>query len=492
MLSRHESLAANLGAKPTAPRLLRAMEGMFEGPIAVSPISPQSPFNQDPRVPTWYTPSWLDIVAFAKSNPGEFHLTSTPGGGPRVCRFYLKNVKVEISEDDWRLIMSGTLDRFHLVATQPLEEDETAELATLEILEQRLQTLIKKADEVARKARQLNYHLSGRKAGINTRLAGSHHHHLQSAVQAGGPSSMTVANQPHRAGGVYSPGYDLHADLLQQFQAPSTRPASRSRGQNAPPTPSDPSRHRATPSGSQPHLFTHSNRPSPFHGPESPAQRDTPIDDPSAVYKSLIQTRIDALVRGDVITPPCDRCRRRKMQCIKHLTACQGCTKKHAKCGWKNVTEEEMSSLRRDISPVASGEERQDVTTGSYPATEAAATATATTANNNNNNTSGDADPNRHEGVHHHASTGANHTGGAALGYLINTEPGGGSRIDSQDTDMDRAQDRLMGSDGRGAPTGATFSPSSPSTARVGHVAATAAGGAPYDHSAISRGSSAG
>lgn len=34
------------------------------------------------------------------------------------------------------------------------------------------------------------------------------------------------------------------------------------------------------------------------------------------------------------------------MDCLKNLTACQGCTKKHAKCSWKDVKEEELREGR--------------------------------------------------------------------------------------------------------------------------------------------------
>ncbi|KAK0725716.1 hypothetical protein B0H67DRAFT_598819 [Lasiosphaeris hirsuta] len=334
VLSRHESLAANLGAKLTAPRLLRAMEILFEGAITVSPtLSPQSPFR-DSRPSTWYTPSWLEIVSFAKSNPAEFNLTSTPDGR-RVCRFLMKNVHVEISEDDWRLIMSGVLDRFPLASPHPLEEDETAELATLDILEQRVQTLIKKADEVARKARQLNYHLSGRKAAITSRRSTPH-------TQTTGFQAM---NQPPARP---SPSYDLHADLLQQFltPAPSTAPIL-SQPNSSLPTPSEPpgSAHPPAPP-------PHSRK---AHGPRQlrQGQQQPP--------------RIEKLARGDAITPPCDRCRRLKTACIKHLTACQGCTRKHAKCSWKGITADEIAALHKDTAatavPVAgpeAGEEEEE------------------------------------------------------------------------------------------------------------------------------------
>ena len=88
--------------------------------------------------------TWLDIVEFAKSKPTEFPLVLRPSG-LRTCQLQLKGVQVEIGEDDWRLIVSGALDRFRLVPPQPLEEDEAAEYATLDILEQRLNILIKRA-----------------------------------------------------------------------------------------------------------------------------------------------------------------------------------------------------------------------------------------------------------------------------------------------------------------------------------------------------------
>ena len=33
------------------------------------------------------------------------------------------------------------------------------------------------------------------------------------------------------------------------------------------------------------------------------------------------------------------------MDCIKNLTACLGCTKKHAKCSWREVRVEELAAL---------------------------------------------------------------------------------------------------------------------------------------------------
>lgn len=320
-------MAANLGAKLTGPRLLKAMEGVFEGPIINYPPNPIT---------------WLDIVEFAKSNPGEFVLSTTSDGG-RVCQFSLGGSRVEITEDDWRVIVSGAIDRFRLLPPHhPPEEDETAELATLEILDQRLQVLIKKADEVARKARQLNYRLSGRKAAIGSR---------RPPQGAGFPSP----SQPHRGAGP-SAGYDIHADLLQQFQGTPAQPGAISRlSASAPfpnspvaPSPSSIQGYR-TPSQQHAASATQTNRASPVV-PVDYAQRESSAEDASSAHRSMmIQAKIDRLQRGDLIAPPCDRCRRLIYRCVKHQTACGPCAKKHAKCTWKTATDEELAALKEEV-----------------------------------------------------------------------------------------------------------------------------------------------
>ncbi|KAI1324950.1 hypothetical protein F5Y16DRAFT_423490 [Xylariaceae sp. FL0255] len=328
VLNRHESLALNLGAKLTGVRFVKAIEATFEGSIMTNP--PQSHYTPDPV-------TWLDIVSFARSNPQDFQLSTIPTG-MRCCQFPLKGTQVEIGEDDWRLIQSGALERFKLSPPEPLEEDETAEVATLDILEQRLQVLIKKADEVAGKARQLNHHLSGRKAAINAR----HSSKFQSVIPAQAPRT--------------NPGYNVHADLLQQFNALSQVGVHRmSSVSSLPPTPNPmlpTSSSTPRPSFQQPTLAS-SSRPSPSYVSE-PQARDT------EEYRALITSTIEQLPRGEIIRPPCDRCRRLKNCCIKHLTSCQGCTKKHTKCTWKKVTEEEMTRLSSGDMAVEGEEEEQE------------------------------------------------------------------------------------------------------------------------------------
>jgi len=54
---------------------------------------------------------------------------------------------------------------------------------------------------------------------------------------------------------------------------------------------------------------------------------------------------MDGLPRGQRVMPPCDRCRRLRMDCVKNLTSCAGCTRKHARCHWRDVSREELGEL---------------------------------------------------------------------------------------------------------------------------------------------------
>jgi hypothetical protein len=91
------------------------------------------------------------------------------------------------------------------------------------------------------------------------------------------------------------------------------------------------------------------NAASPIPIPHAPSTqygytKSTPVDrfDDGGPCKAEMLSRMDSMQRGDRVIPPCDRCRRLHMDCLKNLTACLGCTKKHAKCSWKDVTEQEL------------------------------------------------------------------------------------------------------------------------------------------------------
>jgi hypothetical protein len=64
--------------------------------------------------------------------------------------------------------------------------------------------------------------------------------------------------------------------------------------------------------------------------------------DDGGPFKTEMVKRMDIMDRGQRVLPPCDRCRRLHMDCLKNLTACMGCTKKHAKCSWRDVRVEEL------------------------------------------------------------------------------------------------------------------------------------------------------
>lgn len=70
--------------------------------------------------------------------------------------------------------------------------------------------------------------------------------------------------------------------------------------------------------------------------------------DDGGPHKMEMVARMEELQRGERIMPPCDRCRRLHMDCLKNLTACMGCTKKHAKCSWKDVKEDELQEARSE------------------------------------------------------------------------------------------------------------------------------------------------
>lgn len=95
----------------------------------------------------------------------------------------------------------------------------------------------------------------------------------------------------------------------------------------------------------------HSMMHSPVPIPNTPSnllpaasQRNSqPLEkDDGGPFKTEMVHKMEALAKGERILPPCDRCRRLHMDCLKNLTACMGCTKKHAKCSWKEVREGEL------------------------------------------------------------------------------------------------------------------------------------------------------
>ena len=134
VLHRHESMAGNLGARPLGPILIQRFERLFDGPPRVLKTHGKEGTSV----------GWLDVVDFARNKPEQFNLEKMREGN-RVCQFYTKQCRVEISEEDYLLVKSGMPER--LIPPQPIVEDEEKELGTLEILEKNLSGVVQLADQ---------------------------------------------------------------------------------------------------------------------------------------------------------------------------------------------------------------------------------------------------------------------------------------------------------------------------------------------------------
>ncbi|KAF1986301.1 hypothetical protein K402DRAFT_421159 [Aulographum hederae CBS 113979] len=410
VLERHESLAGNLGARPLGPILIKRFERLFDGPPKV--------LKCHGKEGTMIT--WLDVVEFARNKPEQFSL-SQMSEGLRVCQFYTKQCRVQISEEDYVLIDSGIPQK--MIPPQPIVEDEEKELGTLEILEKNLGQISHLADQVSARTRQLNHRIKLRKQAILDRRATEpgvsvratspsnvalmNGHGLPSAAGGANAGFVAVNNRPDTAGEGVSGSSTKHGgaspatkqELMGKFftlterriQHPSLpanelrRPASlappsTSSGAGQPSLPPV----STIPTGQLPHEPVEQIQqyppsiPSPTQTqpmstaqavaiPSTPASllpsahasasaRGTPVEkDDGGPFKAEMVARMEGLSKGDRIMPPCDRCRRLHMDCLKNLTACMGCTKKHAKCGWKEVREDEVVHGEGPSTQSASG-----------------------------------------------------------------------------------------------------------------------------------------
>ncbi|RKF64072.1 putative transcription factor cys6 [Erysiphe neolycopersici] len=309
VLHRHESLAANLGAKLVAPLLMKSFLKLFEGPIKV--IQNSYPLSESPA-------TWLDIVTFARTNPSEFVLIDSKDvPGEKVSRIWIRGGQIEISEDDYQLIMSGGPER--MIPTQPIVDDELTEVCTLSILEARLAALIKKADAVASKARRLNYQIKGRQTAILSRKVAVDSHAYGEADTLSIPRNFPTISACTYAQTSIAQNKDtaqIQDRLLEQFLSYTNH---------------DGSTQLKKPKSTQ---IEHDSR--------AYLPREARRSLKEVTNRLFMASRIEKLNRGDLIRPPCDRCRRLKFDCIKHLTACQACTKKHAKCSWRDTMDSEF------------------------------------------------------------------------------------------------------------------------------------------------------
>ncbi|EPS25358.1 hypothetical protein PDE_00291 [Penicillium oxalicum 114-2] len=408
VLHRHESIAGNLGACPLGPILIKRFERLFDGPPRVL----KSHGKDGPTV------TWLDVVEFAKTKPEQFNLEKSRNG-VRVCQFYTKQCRVEISEEDFVLIASGMPQK--MIPPQPIIEDEEKELGALEILEKNLQQIIQMADQVSARARQLSYRLKNRRTAIVSRRENDaslkeqnraataatadvwqemNSHASRNGQVIASPPGFVAVNS-HRADGDSGEGAvpsqfmfpqantenvtiingtsikgaspTTRADLMKKFFTTADRqargydevtgttnpiqPRPRPQAQvsdpaeysiwNGKPQPQigSPGGNHSVHNGSN-NVTTTSSTPVAIPGTPSsllpPPKATTHDKDDGGPYKLEMVARMEELQRGERISPPCDRCRRLHMDCLKNLTACMGCTKKHAKCSWRDVKEEEI------------------------------------------------------------------------------------------------------------------------------------------------------
>ncbi|KAL5366577.1 hypothetical protein BJX96DRAFT_161178 [Aspergillus floccosus] len=393
VLHRHESIAGNLGACPLGPILIKRFERLFDGPPRVL----KSHGKDSPNI------TWLDVVEFAKNKPEQFNLEKTRNG-VRVCQFYTKQCRVEISEEDFVLIASGMPQK--MIPPQPIIEDEEKELGALEILERNLQQIIQVADQVSARARQLNHRLKNRRTAIVTRREndaslhsrrhrstspswrdasgaqhssnGNTHSNAHSpsgfvAVNAGRPgggdsstednalSSQFMFSHPNTDNVTIINGTSIkgaspttRAELMKKFFTTQDRQA---RGYDEPSGSHNRQSSRPRPRASDAADYNmYTPGPTTVAIPSTPSSLLPPPKshhhekDDGGPFKMEMVARMEELQRGERILPPCDRCRRLHMDCLKNLTACMGCTKKHAKCSWKDVKEEELREFRSDRS----------------------------------------------------------------------------------------------------------------------------------------------
>ncbi|KAF2010886.1 hypothetical protein BU24DRAFT_355420 [Aaosphaeria arxii CBS 175.79] len=391
VLDRHESMACNLGARPLGPILIKRFERLFDGPPRVLKSHGKDGINV----------TWLDVVEFARNKPEQFHLAQMSEGA-RVCQFYTKQCRVQISEEDFVLISSGIPQK--MIPPQPIVEDEEKELGTLDILEKNLGQVCQLADQVAARTRQLNHRLKGRKQAIIDRRATATAPPAPSAIRPSSPSNVALMNGAGAPTGSAnmapssqtSPGgfvavnrahseqngngasQTTRHELMSKFhtltdrrassqptngghevrrpssisqQSPPHQPAPVPNASKPPPGASEtgPSNLARPPQYSDSELQHMMNSPVPIPNtpssllPAASQRVSQPQEkDDGGPFKAEMVQRMESLAKGERILPPCDRCRRLHMDCLKNLTACMGCTKKHAKCSWKEVREPEL------------------------------------------------------------------------------------------------------------------------------------------------------
>lgn len=351
----------------------------------------------------------MEVIEFARSHPSQFTLSSF-SEGRRVCQFYYptKQLRVQISEEDFLFINSGRCQE--LIPPLPIWEDEEKEVATCEVLEEKLKEVTQLADMVAARTRQVGHRLKGRRQAVAGRRKEGGGGTPAKVPGGAGGGFVAVNGAGGNDGGSWGSGginvtssAAIRGELLRHFESlphnqHNARPASRHMSANttteaAPqsarnlepiattlpgitanppqtvggggplstasslsPVPANftadsqpPPNPSTTILGHRPSLST-ASRNEPANSSHTPLKHNfsrplPPALESSQPFRPLCQAHMDSLPRGHRVIPPCDRCRRLRMDCVKNLTSCAGCTRKHARCHWRDVDRAEVEVL---------------------------------------------------------------------------------------------------------------------------------------------------
>lgn len=408
VLDRHESLASNLGARPLAPILIKRFERCFDAPpkIVASHHKGSSTNPEDSaHTITWLEviefarshPSQFTLSTFSEGRRVcQFYYPQ-------------KQLRVQVNEDDFLFINSGRCqelipplpiweDEEKEVGTCDVLEAKLRELTNAAdmvaartrqlshrlkgrraaILDRRAEggsgTPAKAAPSQTTTAPPassgsgfvaVNSGSNGAQNGDTDLASGSwtsvrsdllrhfeslpHNQnitrpssrHLSVANHADGtqsgtrPYDMNIADQVDAADRVASATPSLSPIPVSAFPNDVSYYTTEGSSATQQPTPSG---HRSSASG-----FGYGSGHAPIkHNFSRPLPQALESAQP---FRPLCQAHMDSLPRGHRVIPPCDRCRRLRMDCVKNLTSCAGCTKKHARCHWKDVSRDELGDL---------------------------------------------------------------------------------------------------------------------------------------------------
>ena len=166
----------------------------------------------------------------------------------------------------------------------------------------------------------------------------------QAAFSAPAPSPSTVTNATGTSHATQNGSKGHYSTDYAPFATASDHPATgRPSNTHMSHAGSHPSRPSSTTHSNSHHGHSHSTDHT-HSSHQSASQKAAAAAADEGPYKASMVSRMETLQKGDRILPPCDRCRRLHMDCLKNLTACMGCTKKHAKCSWREVKAEELQN----------------------------------------------------------------------------------------------------------------------------------------------------